>query len=221
MHPDTEHSTDCAFAQFVTQEAAQKCLAAASPETKGGGLKPDGRQVKADLAVTHDGTAKFQTKVKKPTRTWNLYLAREGLIRAGMKAAKVVSGADMAKKEWSELLKHQKLNDQNIFISCTRVCLRHFPKAKDDKQLRRLLLNGTRGEKGVRIKVCKVMRDLKGVHGKMKGQSLGYAFAKFQEHKHAITASQPYSTSTTTQQSLGLRRDQLWSSLWKMKGSFK
>ena len=32
------------------------------------------------------------------------------------------------------------------------------------------------------------MRDLKGVHGKVKGQSLGYAFAEFQEHEHALTA---------------------------------
>lgn len=32
------------------------------------------------------------------------------------------------------------------------------------------------------------MRDLKGVHGKIKGQSLGYAFAEFQEHEHALVA---------------------------------
>lgn len=32
------------------------------------------------------------------------------------------------------------------------------------------------------------MRDLKGVHGNMKGQSLGYAFAEFQEHEHALKA---------------------------------
>lgn len=32
------------------------------------------------------------------------------------------------------------------------------------------------------------MRDLKGVHGKMKGQSLGYAFAEFQKHEHALRA---------------------------------
>lgn len=32
------------------------------------------------------------------------------------------------------------------------------------------------------------MRDLKGAHGKVKGQSLGYAFAEFQEHEHALAA---------------------------------
>ncbi|KAM6152128.1 RNA-binding protein 28 [Erethizon dorsatum] len=189
LHPDTEHSKGCAFAQFMTQEAAQKCLLAASPETEGGGLKLDGRQLKVDLAVTRDEAAKLQTKkVKKPTGTRNLYLAREGLIRAGTKAAEGVSAADMSKRERFELLKHQKLKDQNIFVSQTRLCLHNLPKAVDDKQLRKLLLNATRGEKGVRIKECRVMRDLKGVHGNMKGQSLGYAFAEFQEHEHALRA---------------------------------
>ncbi|XP_058385382.1 RNA-binding protein 28 [Diceros bicornis minor] len=189
LHPDTEHSKGCAFAQFMTQEAAQKCLEAASAETEGGGLKLDGRQLKVDLAVTRDEAAKLQTKkVKKPTGTRNLYLAREGLIRAGTKAAEGVSTADMAKRERFELLKHQKLKDQNIFVSQTRLCLHNLPKAVDDKQLRKLLLNATRGERGVHIKECRVMRDLKGVHGKIKGQSLGYAFAEFQEHEHALTA---------------------------------
>ncbi|KAF6086722.1 RNA binding motif protein 28 [Phyllostomus discolor] len=189
LHPDTEHSKGCAFAQFMTQEAAQKCLAAASPEAEGGGLKLDGRQLKVDLAVTRDEAAKLRTKkVKKPSGTRNLYLAREGLIRAGTKAAEGVSAADMAKRERFELLKHQKLKDQNIFVSRTRLCLHNLPKAVDDKQLRKLLLNATSGEKGVRIKECRVMRDLRGVRGKMKGQSLGYAFAEFQEHEHALAA---------------------------------
>ncbi|XP_069852801.1 RNA-binding protein 28 isoform X2 [Dipodomys merriami] len=189
LHPDTEHSKGCAFAQFMTQEAAQKCLAAASPETEGGGLKLDGRQLKMDLAVTRDEAAKLQKKkVKKPTGTRNLYLAREGLIRAGTKAAEGVSASDMAKRERFELLKHQKLKNQNIFVSQTRICLHNLPKSVNDQQLRKLLLDATRGEKGVRIKECRVMRDLKGTQGKVKGQSLGYAFAEFQEHEHALRA---------------------------------
>ncbi|XP_075809570.1 RNA-binding protein 28 isoform X1 [Microtus pennsylvanicus] len=189
LHPDTEHSKGCAFAQFMSQEAAQKCLAAASPEAEGGGLKLDGRLLKIDLAVTRDEAAKLQTKkVKKPTGTRNLYLAREGLIRAGTKAAEGVSAADMAKRERFELLKHQKLKNQNIFVSQTRLCLHNLPKAVDDKQLRKLLLSATGDEKGVRIKECRVMRDLKPVHGKMKGQSLGYAFAEFEKHEHALRA---------------------------------
>ncbi|KAH0508306.1 RNA-binding protein 28 [Microtus ochrogaster] len=186
---EEQEDEGCAFAQFMSQEAAQKCLAAASPEAEGGGLKLDGRLLKIDLAVTRDEAAKLQTKkVKKPTGTRNLYLAREGLIRAGTKAAEGVSAADMAKRERFELLKHQKLKNQNIFVSQTRLCLHNLPKAVDDKQLRKLLLSATGGEKGVRIKECRVMRDLKAVHGKMKGQSLGYAFAEFQKHEHALRA---------------------------------
>lgn len=55
-----------------------------------------------------------------------------------------------------ELLKHQKLKDQNIFVSRTRLCLHNLPKAVDDTQLRKLLLNASRGEKGVRIKEVRV-----------------------------------------------------------------
>ncbi|XP_016281631.2 RNA-binding protein 28 isoform X2 [Monodelphis domestica] len=189
LHQDTEHSKGCAFAQFMTQEAAQACLAAASAETEDGGLKLDGRKLKVDLAVTRDEAEKLRSKnVKKQTGTRNLYLAREGLIRAGTKAAEGLSAADIAKRERFELLKHQKLKDQNIFVSKTRLCLHNLPKAVDDKQLRKLLLTATGGGRAVRLKECRVMRDLKGAHGNVKGQSLGYAFVEFEEHEHALAA---------------------------------
>uniref|UniRef100_A0A8C2RD26 RRM domain-containing protein n=1 Tax=Capra hircus TaxID=9925 RepID=A0A8C2RD26_CAPHI len=169
LHPDTEHSKGICC-HLVSQKEKQKCCLSGG----GGGLKLDGRQLKVDLAVTRDEAAKLRTKkVKKPTGTRNLYLARE----------------ELAPEPGSfELLKHQKLKDQNIFVSRTRLCLHNLPKAVDDKQLRKLLLNATRGEKVVRIKECRVMRDLKGAYGKIKGQSLGYAFAEFQEHEHALAA---------------------------------
>ncbi|XP_051817165.1 RNA-binding protein 28 isoform X1 [Antechinus flavipes] len=189
LHPDTEHSKGCAFAQFVTQEAAQACLAAASAETEDGGLKLDGRKLKVDLAVTRDEAEKLRTKnVKKQTGTRNLYLAREGLIRAGTKAAEGLSVADITKRERFELLKHKKLKDQNIFVSKTRLCLHNLPKAVDDKRLRRLVLTAVGGGRGIRLKECRVMRDLKGAHGNVKGQSLGYAFVEFEEHDHALAA---------------------------------
>ncbi|XP_051817167.1 RNA-binding protein 28 isoform X3 [Antechinus flavipes] len=153
LHPDTEHSKGCAFAQFVTQEAAQACLAAASAETEDGGLKLDGRKLKVDLAVTRDEAEKLRTKnVKKQTGTRNLYLAREGLIRAGTKAAEGLSVADITKRERFELLKHKKLKDQNIFVSKTRLCLHNLPKAVDDKRLRRLVLTAVGGGRGIRLK---------------------------------------------------------------------
>ncbi|XP_020857947.1 RNA-binding protein 28 isoform X2 [Phascolarctos cinereus] len=189
LHRDTEHSKGCAFAQFMTQEAAQACLAAASAETEDGGLKLDGRKLKVDLAVTRDEAEKLRSKnVKKQTGTRNLYLAREGLIRAGTKAAEGLSAADIAKRERFELLKHQKLKDQNIFVSMTRLCLHNLPKAVDDKQLRKLVLTAAGGGRAVRLKECRVMRDLKGTHGNVKGQSLGYAFVEFEEHEHALAA---------------------------------
>ncbi|XP_056197610.1 RNA-binding protein 28 [Falco biarmicus] len=184
LHPDTEHSKGCAFAQFLTQEAAQKCLQAAQEESEGGGLRLDGRLLRIDLAVSREEAQKLRgQKVKKPTGTRNLYLAREGLIRAGTKAAEGVSDADMAKRARFEELKYQKLRDQNIFVSRTRLCVHNLPKAVDSTRLRRLLLQVVGRGKAVHIKECRVMRELRG-----KGQSLGYAFVEFGEHEQALAA---------------------------------
>ncbi|NWS64705.1 RBM28 protein, partial [Chunga burmeisteri] len=184
LHPDTEHSKGCAFAQFLTQEAAQKCLQAAQEESEGGGLRLDGRLLRIDLAVSREEAQKLRgQKVKKPTGTRNLYLAREGLIRAGTKAAEGVSDADMAKRARFEELKYQKLRDQNIFVSRTRLCVHNLPKAVDSVRLRRLLLQVAGRGKAVHIKECRVMRELRG-----KGQSLGYAFVEFGEHEQALAA---------------------------------
>ncbi|NWZ58381.1 RBM28 protein, partial [Haliaeetus albicilla] len=184
LHPDTEHSKGCAFAQFLTQEAAQKCLQAAQEESEGGGLRLDGRLLRIDPAVSREEAHKLRgQKAKKPTGTRNLYLAREGLIRAGTKAAEGVSDADMAKRARFEELKYQKLRDQNIFVSRTRLCIHNLPKAVDSARLRRLLLQVAGGGKAMRIKECRVMRELRG-----KGQSLGYAFVEFGEHEQALAA---------------------------------
>ncbi|XP_029768345.1 RNA-binding protein 28 isoform X2 [Terrapene carolina triunguis] len=189
LHPDTEHSRGCAFAQFTTQEAAQKCLEAAQDDSEGGGLRLGGRRLHLDLAVSRDEAQKLQAqKVKKPTGTRNLYLAREGLIRAGTQAAEGVSTTDMAKRVRFEELKRQKLKDQNIFVSRTRLCVHNLPKALDDKQLRQLLLRAAGGGPGLRIKECRVMRNLTAPAGKGRGQSLGYAFVEFEKHEHALAA---------------------------------
>nr|XP_048678025.1 RNA-binding protein 28 isoform X1 [Caretta caretta] len=189
LHPDTEHSRGCAFAQFTTQEATQKCLEAAQDDSEGGGLRLGGRQLHLDLAVSRDEAQKLRAqKVKKPTGTRNLYLAREGLIRAGTQAAEGVSTTDMAKRARFEELKRQKLKDQNIFVSRTRLCVHNLPKALDDQQLRQLLLHAAGGGPGLRIKECRVMRNLMAPAGKGLGQSLGYAFVEFEKHEHALAA---------------------------------
>ncbi|EMP42338.1 RNA-binding protein 28 [Chelonia mydas] len=189
LHPDTEHSRGCAFAQFTTQEATQKCLEAAQDDSEGGGLRLGGGQLHLDLAVSRDEAQKLRAqKVKKPTGTRNLYLAREGLIRAGTQAAEGVSTTDMAKRARFEELKRQKLKDQNIFVSRTRLCVHNLPKALDDQQLRQLLLRAAGGGPGLRIKECRVMRNLTAPAGKGQGQSLGYAFVEFEKHEHALAA---------------------------------
>ncbi|KAM4747733.1 RNA-binding protein 28 [Rhinophrynus dorsalis] len=189
LHPVTEHSKGCAFVQFVDQEAAEKCLAAAKDQSENGGLKLAGRKLMVDLAVSREEAGKLrENKVKKPTGTRNLYLAREGLIRQGTKAAEGLSAEDLAKRARFEEVKRQKLKSQNIFVSKTRLCVHNIPKSVDDKKLRQLFLTAAGGGSSVRIKECRVMRDLKGVGGNHKGQSLGYAFVEFREHEHALAA---------------------------------
>uniref|UniRef100_A0A673AJY9 RNA-binding protein 28 n=1 Tax=Sphaeramia orbicularis TaxID=375764 RepID=A0A673AJY9_9TELE len=99
LHPDTEHSKGCAFVQFKTKEAAERCIAAAQDEAENGGIRVDGRKLLIVAAVTREDATKLKTnKVKVETGTRNLYLAREGLIRAGTKAAEGVPEADMIKR---------------------------------------------------------------------------------------------------------------------------
>ncbi|XP_029140327.1 RNA-binding protein 28 [Protobothrops mucrosquamatus] len=184
LHPDTEHSKGCAFAQFATQEAAQKCLQMAQEESEARGLHLGGRRLRVDLAVSREEAQQLRsTKAQKPTGTRNLYLAREGLIRAGTKAAEGVSDADLAKRARFEELKRQKLKDQNVFVSQTRLCVHNLPKRVDEAALRKTMLQAAEGTAGARIKECRVMRELKG-----RGQSLGYAFVEFQQHQHALLA---------------------------------
>ncbi|XP_018412571.1 PREDICTED: RNA-binding protein 28 [Nanorana parkeri] len=189
VHPDTEHSKGCAFVQFVDKKAAEKCLDAAKDESEDGGLHLTGRKLMVDLAVSREEAGKLRKeKVKKPTGTRNLYLAREGLIRAGTKAADGLSAEDLAKRTRFEEIKRQKLKSQNIFVSKTRLCVHNIPKSVDDKKLREFFLSAAGGGRFVKIKECRVMRDMKGLAGNHKGQSLGFAFVEFSEHEHALAA---------------------------------
>lgn len=79
-----------------------------------------------------------KTKVSKDKR--NLYLAREGLVRAGTEAADDMSPADIAKRMNLESRKGRLLKDFKMFISKTRLSVYNLPPSVDDKQLRTLLL---------------------------------------------------------------------------------
>ncbi|XP_038857208.1 RNA-binding protein 28-like [Salvelinus namaycush] len=187
LHPDTEHSKGIAFAQFKSKEAAEKCIAAAEDESESGGIRVDGRKLNVVAAVSREDAVKLKDKkVKTHTGTRNIYLAREGLIRSGTKAAEGVPAADMAKRTRFEDLKRTKLRDINVFVSKTRLCVHNLPKFVDVKQLRQLCLKAAGGGKVVRITECRVMYDKKPERGQVLGRSLGYGFVQFQEHEHAL-----------------------------------
>ncbi|XP_060891166.1 RNA-binding protein 28 isoform X2 [Labrus mixtus] len=188
VHPDTEHSKGCAFAQFKTKEAADKCIAAAEEEAASGGIRLDGRKLFVVAAVSREDAAKLKVdKVKVESGTRNLYLAREGLIRAGTKAAEGVPEADMIKRTRFEEIKRTKLQSINVFVSKNRLCIHNLPKSVDNKKLRALCLQGVKSSKGVRIPECRVMYDRKPEKGQAMGQSLGYGFVQFEEHEHALS----------------------------------
>ncbi|KAK2842181.1 hypothetical protein Q5P01_012381 [Channa striata] len=186
VHPDTEHSKGCAFAQFKTKDAADRCIAAAQDEAENGGIRVDGRKLLIVSAVSREDAAKLKVnKTKVETGTRNLYLAREGLIRAGTKAAEGVPEADMIKRARFEEIKRAKLRDINVFVSKTRLCVHNLPKSVDSKKLRALCLQAVKEPK-VRITECRVMYDKKPQKGQVMGQSLGYGFVQFHEHHHAL-----------------------------------
>ncbi|KAM4734265.1 RNA-binding protein 28 [Anableps anableps] len=187
LHPDTQHSKGIAFAQFKTKEAADSCIAAAQDETENGGIRVDGRKLMIVAAVSREDALKLKVDKKKvETGTRNLYLAREGLIRAGTKAAEGVSEADMAKRARFEEIKRAKLRDISVFVSKNRLCVHNLPKSVDNKKLKALCLKGLKGAKGVRITECRVMYDKKPEKGQVMGQSLGYGFVQFQDHEQAL-----------------------------------
>ncbi|XP_014827130.1 PREDICTED: RNA-binding protein 28 isoform X1 [Poecilia mexicana] len=187
LHPETQHSKGLAFAQFKTKEAADSCIAAAQDETESGGIRADGRKLMIVKAVSREDALKLKVDKKKvETGSRNLYLAREGLIRAGTKAAEGVSEADMAKRVRFEEVKRAKLRDIGVFVSKNRLCIHNLPKSVDDKKLKAMCLKGLQGTKGVRITECRVMYDRKPEKGGVKGQSLGYGFVQFRDHELAL-----------------------------------
>ncbi|XP_049929386.1 RNA-binding protein 28 isoform X2 [Epinephelus moara] len=188
VHHDTGHSKGVAFAQFKSKEAADKCMAEAQDEAENGGIRVDGRKLLIVPAVTREDAAKLKVDKKKvETGTRNLYLAREGLIRAGTKAAEGVPEADMVKRARFEEIKRTKLRSLNVFVSKTRLCVHNLPKSVDNKKLRALCLQAVKGSKGARVTECRVMYDKKPEKGQVMGQSLGYGFVQFQDHEHALS----------------------------------
>uniref|UniRef100_A0A8U7NDK9 RNA binding motif protein 28 n=1 Tax=Corvus moneduloides TaxID=1196302 RepID=A0A8U7NDK9_CORMO len=188
LHPHTGTPKGSAFAQFETPEGAQKCIEAAQEGPEGGGLRVGGRLLRVDPALSRDQARGLQGTsggARPRTGTRNLYLAREGAIRPGSRAAEGVSDSDMAKRARFEELKRRRLQDPNVGVSRTRLCLHNLPKALDSARLRALLRGLLRapGATAPLIKECRVMRELRG-----QGRSLGFAFVEFGEHEEALGA---------------------------------
>lgn len=77
----------------------------------------------------------------------NLYLAREGLIRAGTAAAEGVSQGDLTRRMNLETRKRRLLKDLKMFISKTRLAVYNLPPNINDKQLRVISLNAAGDQK--------------------------------------------------------------------------
>ncbi|NXQ62288.1 RBM28 protein, partial [Anthoscopus minutus] len=177
LHPHTGTPKGSAFAQFKTPEGAQKCIEAAQegPEVRGpthlrGTGHPQSDQGPLGMGVPG---------------SWGGSGAAPGAIRPGSRAAEGVSDSDMAKRARFEELKRRRLQDPNVGVSRTRLCLHNLPKALDSARLRALLRALLRGPAGTAplLRECRVMRELRG-----QGQSLGFAFVEFAEHEEALGA---------------------------------
>ncbi|NXR25927.1 RBM28 protein, partial [Cinclus mexicanus] len=176
LHPHTGTPKGCAFAQFKTIEGAQKCIEAAQ----------EGPEVRRDCGG-HQGPPRghqgsWGSSGAAPDGGWRVL---GQAIRPGSRAAEGVSDSDMAKRVRFEELKRRRLQDPNIGVSRTRLCLHNLPKALDTARLRALLRGVLRAPGGAapRITECRVMRELRG-----QGQSLGFAFVEFGEHEEALGA---------------------------------
>lgn len=177
-----------AFVQFVKKEDAERCLECTKQESETGGMMLDGRQLLVSKALSREEVTNLKNASKeKKQDSRNLYLAREGLIRAGMKAAEELSKTDLNKRLKIEMTKRQKLKDPNIFISPLRLCVHNIPTHVDDKELRKVYLDAVK-DKSALLTECRIMRDLDRTNAKGLGKSRGYAFVAFTEHKHALTA---------------------------------
>jgi len=178
-----------AFVQFKSKEFADKCLKECGEEG-GSGISMGGRDLYVSLALTKQKAVecvskKNEKKEQKDSR--NLYLAREGMIRAGTEAAKDCSAADLALRTKIDAAKRRKLKDQNVFVSSVRLCIHNLPATVTDKQLRGVCLKAAQ-DKTAKITECRIMRDLERPNAQGVGKSRGYAFCSFKSHEHALAA---------------------------------
>jgi len=125
-----------------------------------------------------------ERKEKEPKDNRNLYLAREGIIREGTAAAEGVSKSDMERRKIIQKQKKQMLNNLNMFVSSTRLCVRNLPPYIDDSKLKSIFSKNV--PKSAKITETKVMKNMK--TGQEKQTSKGYGFVTFADHEDALLA---------------------------------
>lgn len=114
IDPISGHSKGTAFVKFKTKESADLLLSTTN-SGKNELILMDSI-IEPHLALARDKIKeKLENKNSKTTTTdsRNLYLAKEGLIMAGSKAAEGVSASDMAKRHKLEKIKTQILKNLN------------------------------------------------------------------------------------------------------------
>lgn len=107
--PISGHSKGTGFVKFRAKESADEML----HSTKALVLMDEVLQCFPALSRQDIREQEKEKKSGNPKDSRNLYLAREGLIMAGSKAAIGVSAADMAKRHQLELIKSQVLKNLN------------------------------------------------------------------------------------------------------------
>ncbi|XP_037087780.1 RNA-binding protein 28-like, partial [Pollicipes pollicipes] len=190
IDPLTEHPRGTAFVQFKSGAEAEAALAAAADPDNTARFTLDDRRIEVLPAVDRrelqqrrqlDKGRAVQGKDRR-----NLYLAREGLVREGSRAAEGVSRADLNKRVGLEKWKTKMLKNLNMFVSTVRLCVHNVPADVDDAKLRQIFQSGAPA--GAQITEARVMRDRRDVTSHPRGQSKEYGFVTFAEHEQSLAA---------------------------------
>lgn len=179
--PVSGHSKGTAFVKFKTKESADLCLASGTE------FVLNDTPLDPFPALSREEVRKQAEKKNgkdEPKDSRNLYLAREGLIMTGSKAAEGVSQSDMNKRHKLEQIKNQVLKNLNRFVSRNRLSIHNLPASYDNEKLRNMAITYT----GFKPHECRVMRENKITAEHPKGKSKGFGFMSFTTHKEALTA---------------------------------
>merc|ERR1719418_109098 len=179
------HPRGTAFVKFKKREDAEKCVEIADGSD---GVFLDNRQLNIVMAKEKGDVEQIQKerKEKEPKDNRNLYLAREGIIREGTAAAEGVSKSDMDRRKLVQKQKKQMLNNLNMFVSSTRLCVRNLPPYIDDTKLKSIFAKNV--SKTAKITEAKVMKNVKESGAKEKQTSKGFGFVSFADHEDALLA---------------------------------